>query len=202
MSRIAPRTEASASSLCGGTLPAVSGGTATATVPAQPCGVTMVLISAVTPSTTSTVTMWVPVLRIGSVSSTRRLSSLHPARLPDRVRDLLGGDGAEQAAVVTGLVGDREHGLPQQGGRLLRLGLGLRLGPLGRLATPLRLRDGGRRGGLGELARDEVVPQVPGETSITAPLSPRVSTSCSRMAWAMAYRIARRTATDRAPAHA
>ena len=90
--------------------------------------VTMVLTSAVTPSDTSTVTMCVPVVLIGSLSWTLRLSSLTPARLPHRVDDLLRGDRAEQPAVVARLVRDREHGLAQQR-RVL-------LGALGLLGAP------------------------------------------------------------------
>ena len=128
--------------------------------PGHACGVTIVLMSAVTPSATSTVTMWVPVVWIGSVEQDPPLVEPHAARLADRVRDLLGGDGAEQPAVVARLVRDREHGLAQQRGLLL--GLRLRLGrrALRRLDAALRLGDRRRRRGLRELARDEVVAQV------------------------------------------
>ena len=44
------------------------------------------------------------------------------ARLLDRVDDVLRGDRAEQAAVVAGLVGDREDRLVEQRGVLLRAG--------------------------------------------------------------------------------
>src|SRR3954451_17413522 len=44
---------------------------------------------------------------------------LEPACLPGRVRDLLGRDGAEEAAVVTGSVGDREHRLGEKRRSLL-----------------------------------------------------------------------------------
>src|SRR6266511_6255449 len=44
---------------------------------------------------------------------------LEPARLTDGVRDLLPRDGAEEAAVVAGPVGDREHRLREQRSRLL-----------------------------------------------------------------------------------
>ena len=124
------------------------------------CSTTMVLTLARTPSPTSTVTMRVPTVRIGSSRWTLRRSIVDAAGLLDRVDDVLRGDGAEQAAVVAGLVGDREHGLVELLGALLGAlgGLGGRaveglLVALGRGDRAL-----GRR--LGELARDQVVAQV------------------------------------------
>ncbi len=88
------------------------------------------------------------------------LVQLEPARLADRVCDLLRGDGAEQPAVRAGVVGDREHGLGEQRRRLTATLLLIASGRLGGLhAAPGR---GDRRvgGGLCELARREEVPQV------------------------------------------
>ena len=116
---------------------AASGGataTATAVSARRHSAVTMVLTRPSRRPTTSISTMWVPVLRIGSSSCTLRWSSFSPRACLDGVGDLLGGDGAEQPAVVAGLVRDREHGLAQQRGGLLGLRLGLRGGALGRLA--------------------------------------------------------------------
>ena len=42
------------------------------------------------------------------------LVDLDPARVADRVGDVLGGDRAEQASVVAGLLGDRQDGLAEQ----------------------------------------------------------------------------------------
>ena len=64
--------------------------------------------------------MWVPTLRIGSSRWTLRLSRRDAARVLDRVGDVLRGDRAEQAAVVAGLLRDREHGLVEQRGVLAR----------------------------------------------------------------------------------
>jgi hypothetical protein len=82
------------------------------------------------------------------------------ARLADRVGDVLRGHRAEQAPVLAGLLGDREDGAVEEVGVLLgaddRLLLGARLG----LGPPLGGLDRAARGGLGELARDQVVAQV------------------------------------------
>src|SRR3954452_24589967 len=43
------------------------------------------------------------------------------ARLTDGVGDVLRGDGPEQPAVLAGLVGDRQDGLVEHGGGVLRL---------------------------------------------------------------------------------
>ncbi len=76
--------------------------------------VMMVFTVAVTPSWTSTVTMWVPVVLIGSLELHLALVELQPARLAHGVDDLLRGDRPEQPAVVTRLVGDGEHGLGER----------------------------------------------------------------------------------------
>src|SRR5829696_4578148 len=88
------------------------------------------------------------------------LVDLEAAGLLDRVDDVLGGDRAEQAAVVARLMGDREHGLVEQLrahlGALRRLGGGAVQG----LLVALGGRDGALRGRLGQLARDQVVAEI------------------------------------------
>ena len=78
------------------------------------CSTTIVLTVAVTPSSTSTSTIRVPTVRIGSSRWTWRRSIVDPARLLDRVDDVLRRDGAEQAAVLARLVGDRQHRAVEQ----------------------------------------------------------------------------------------
>ena len=98
-----------------------------------------------------------------------RLRSTFSPRVADRLRDLLRGDRAEQLSVLARAVRDREHGLGEQRRCLLRpLGL-LALGALRRLAaTPGVLeRSLGRR--LGELAGNEIVAEVAGDTSTASP---------------------------------
>ena len=90
------------------------------------------------------------------------LVELQPAGLLDGIHDLLTGDRAKEPPVVARLVGDRQDGLAQQPGGLLRALGGLRRGPLGRLLAALGLGDGRRRGRLGKLARHEVITQVAG----------------------------------------
>ena len=186
---IAPSTDSSASMFCGGTaalrraLPSSHGAART-----RPSSVfastTIVLTGAITPGATSISTMCVPSSRIGSSRRTLALVDAEPARLLDRVDDLLRGHRAEQAAVLAGLVGDREHGLGQQRGGLLRRAPPARVPP----ALPPRTRAlGGRdRGGgrgLGELAGARgSCAGSPGETSTTEPASPSPSTSLSRIA--------------------
>src|SRR4051794_13759146 len=85
---------------------------------------------------------------------------LDAASLLDRVDDVLRRDRAEQAAVVAGLVGDREHRAAEHGSGVLGALVRLRGGALARLE---RARGGGDRAlgrGLGQLARDQVVAQV------------------------------------------
>ena len=106
---------------------------------------TMVLTDAVTPGETSISTMCVPSSLIGSSSRTLRWSMRRPARLLDRVHDLLRGDGAEQPPVLTRAVGDRQHRLGQQRGGLLRALLLLARGRLGLLALAPGGRDRRRR---------------------------------------------------------
>src|SRR4051794_27643002 len=87
---------------------------------------------------------------------------LQSASLADGIDDLLRGDRAEQPAVVACGVGDREHRLGEQRGVLLGLLSEVAHRLLGGFLATLRLgnRAAGRR--LGELARDEEVPQVAG----------------------------------------
>jgi hypothetical protein len=88
------------------------------------------------------------------------LVELDAAGLADRIDDVLRGDGAEQAAVVAGLVRDREHRLVQELGVVAGLGGGLLERLVGLDLTALRGRDRALGGGLRELARDQVVAQV------------------------------------------
>jgi hypothetical protein len=85
---------------------------------------------------------------------------LDAAGLLDGVRDVLGRHRAEEAAVLTGLLGDRQHRAIQRLGALLRTGQRLLLVALLRLLAAAGLRDRalGRR--LGELARAQEVAQV------------------------------------------
>src|SRR4051794_1455039 len=75
------------------------------------------------------------------------------ARLLDRVSDVLRRDRAEQAAVLARLVRDREDGLVEQLGALLRLALGVRDRAVGGRPAALRRLDRALGGGLRELAR-------------------------------------------------
>ena len=88
------------------------------------------------------------------------LVDLEPARLLDRVGDLLRGDGAEQPAVLTRAVGDREHGLGEQRRRLTATLLLIASGRLSGLHAATGRGDRRVGGGLCELARREEVPQV------------------------------------------
>src|SRR3954454_7952113 len=82
------------------------------------------------------------------------------AGLLDRVGDVLGRDGAEQAPVLAGLVRDREHGLVEQLRTLLRLRLGVGDRALSGLPAALRRVDRALGRGLGQLARDQEVAEV------------------------------------------
>src|SRR5439155_8225628 len=84
-----------------------------------------------------------------------------PARLRDRLGDLLGGHRAVELSVFARAVLDREHGLGQQGRVLLGPLCGLARSLLGCLgaAPGLLERAWGRR--LGELAWQQVVSKVP-----------------------------------------
>src|SRR3954452_8686449 len=160
--RIAPRTEVSASSFWGGSLPEVSGGTEMATA--------------------TQATSWPGTGRAGSAASSGRddrldlrghalvhldrdhvraggpdrvleldlaLVELEAARLLDRVDDVLRGDGAEQPAVVARRLRDGEHRAREQRSVLLRaVGQVLRR-LLGRVHAPLCLRDRAWRSRLG-----------------------------------------------------
>src|SRR5918992_1893931 len=118
VSRIAPRTEVSASRFCGGSLPEASGGTETATRCAAArlrrrddrlyvCGDTVVDFDRD---------------HVGPCLLDRFLEvhlpavELHPASRLDRIDDLLGGHGPEQPAVLARGVRDREDGLGEERG--------------------------------------------------------------------------------------
>jgi hypothetical protein len=64
---------------------------------------------------------------------------LEAARLLDGVRDVLRGDRAEQAAVVAGLLADRDDRAVEDRGLLLGGQLGLLLGAFGGGGLDLRL---------------------------------------------------------------
>ena len=110
-----------------------------------------------------------------------------PRASRDRVDDVLGGDGAEQAAVVAGLVGDREHGLVEELGVFLRrVAVAWSTARSAGGLAALRGLDRGLGGGLGELARDQEVAQVAlRDVDDRAALAERL-TSWSRMAWGIA----------------
>src|SRR4051794_33422474 len=80
----------------------------------------------------------------------------------DRISDLGRGDGAEELAVLPGAVVDREDRLAEQRGCLAGALGGLALGLLRALALALGLLERALGGGLGQLARHEVVAQIPG----------------------------------------
>src|SRR3954468_3624701 len=82
------------------------------------------------------------------------------AGLLNRVGDVLSRHGAEQAPVLARLVGDRQDGLVEQLRALLGLALGVGDRALRGLPAPLRGLDRALGGGLGQLARDQVVAQV------------------------------------------
>ena len=123
---------------------------------------TIVFTLAVTPPPTSISTMKLPVSRIGSSSRIFLLVDLHAAGGLDRLGDLLRGDGAEQLAVLAGLVVDRQHGLGEQGRGLVGAIGGARSSSSARSRRRSRLLQRALGGGLGELARDQVVAQVAG----------------------------------------
>ena len=74
---------------------------------------------------------------------------LDPARVPDGIGDVLGRDRPEQAPVVAGLLGNREHGPAEHGRALARALLGLAQRALGascrRWATLIEARWRARR---------------------------------------------------------
>src|SRR4051794_17721596 len=82
------------------------------------------------------------------------------AGLLDRIDDVLRRDRAEQAAVVAGLVRDREHGAAQDGRGLLGGGGRVRQRAVGGLAALLGRDDRALGGGGRQLARDQIVAQV------------------------------------------
>jgi hypothetical protein len=86
---------------------------------------------------------------------------LHAAGLLDGVDDVLRGDRAEQAAVVTRGLRDRQDGARQQRRVVLRPLRELAGGALLRLHAALRVLDRRRRRGLRQLAREQEVAQVP-----------------------------------------
>src|SRR3954454_24317188 len=147
--RIAPRTEVSASSFWGGSLPEVSGGTEMATATQATSW----------PGTGSLagrhdrldlrghalVHLDRDHVRAGGPDRVLELDlalvELEAARLLDRVDDVLRGDGAEQPAVVARRLRDGEHRAREQRSILLRaVGQVLRR-LLGRVHAALRFRD-------------------------------------------------------------
>src|SRR3954454_23063175 len=127
----------------------------------------MVLIVAVTASAASATTMYVPAWRVGvpdggdrPVEGDLAAVELDAAGVLDGVDDVLARDRAEQAPVLAGLVGEREHRAVEELGlvlrarrRLLDRALLRHLRAAGGLERALRRR-------LGELAGDQVVAQV------------------------------------------
>src|SRR4051812_19095260 len=119
--RIAPRTEVSASSFCGGSLPEVSGGTEMATADQALIGSLAEPGQATSGSRDDRLDLRGDALvdldrdhvRAGRADWLLELDlapvQLQPTRLLDRVDDVLRGDRAEQATVVAGCLRDREH---------------------------------------------------------------------------------------------
>src|SRR4051794_16911869 len=158
----------------------------------------MVLTVAITPSSTSTSIMRVPTVRIGSsrwtlrrsivipraswIASTMSCEVTAPNRRPSspawggvvstgRV-GTGAGSWARSVAWAGGLVGDREHRAVEHGRGLLGALGGLGEGAVGGLAPPPGRLDGALGGRGGELARDQVVAQVPlGDVDDGAPLA-------------------------------
>src|SRR2546421_4770742 len=168
--RMAPRTEVSASSFWGGSLPEVSGGIEMATATqaksrpgtrASGGGDDRLYLSG-----DALVDLDRDHVRTGRANRVIELHlppvELQATSLLDRVDDVLRGDGAEQAAVVAGRLRDREDGAREKRGVFLcAIGELLRR-LLGRVHAPLRLGDRPRRSRLGELAGQQEVAQVPG----------------------------------------
>ena len=82
------------------------------------------------------------------------------ARVADRVGDVLRGDRAEQPPVVARLLRDRQDGASEQRGVLAAPAPRPPDSPARRLATARGRLDRARRGGLGQLAGQQVVAQV------------------------------------------
>src|SRR4051812_9310679 len=175
LKRIAPRTEVSASSFWGGSLPEASGGTEMATAaqaterPGTRSG---------RPATSARRDDRLYLRRdalvhldrhhVGSGGADRvveldlALVQLEAARLLDRVDDVLRGDRSEQPPVVARGLRDRQHRARQQGRVLLSAVRQILCRLLGSVHAPLRLRDRTRRGRRSELAGQEEVAQVAG----------------------------------------
>jgi hypothetical protein len=90
------------------------------------------------------------------------LVDLQAASLLDRVDDVLRRDRAEQAAVGARRLTQRQDGLAEDLGVLRSLLGGLADGALSGLLPALGVGHGGGGSRLRELARDEVVAQIPG----------------------------------------
>src|SRR3954471_17906084 len=174
--RIAPRTEVSASSFWGGSLPEVSGGSEMATADQAMPGPGTDAVGRRGPSLCghdrldlsgdALVHLDRDHVRPGRADRGLELDlppvELQPARLLDRVDDVLRRDRAEQPAVLARSLRDREDGAGQERRVLLRAVGELLSRLLGRVHAPLGLGDRPRRGGLCELARQQEVAKVAG----------------------------------------
>ena len=121
---------------------------------------TIVLMVAVTSSATSTTTMRVPTVRIGSSRWTLRRSMRMPRA--SRMASTMSCDVTEpnRRPSSPAWCGDGEDGLVEQLGVVARLRGRLRERLLGGLLAALGGGDRALGGGLGQLARDQVVAQV------------------------------------------
>src|SRR4051812_31072618 len=174
--RIAPRTEVSASSFWGGSLPEVSGGSEMATADqAMPGPGTDAVVrrepslcghDRLDLSRDALVHLDRDHVRPGRADRILELDlapvELQAARLLDRVDDVLRGDRAEQPAVLARFLRDSEYGAGQQRRVLLRAVGELPRGLLGRVHAPLGLGDRTRRGRLRELPWQQEVAQIAG----------------------------------------
>ena len=158
--RTVPRTATSASSFCGGTPPFISAARADTGSRSGYSAVMMVLTSAERPSATSTATMCVPVVLIGSVSWIRRLSSLTPraCRTASAISCAVTEPNSRPSspawwAIVRTVL--RSRAAVSSARSACSVGR-----PLGRLGAPLRLRECSVGGRLGQLSRHQVVAQV------------------------------------------
>src|SRR3954470_17983783 len=162
--RIAPRTEVSASSFWGGSLPEVSGGTemATATQATRLPGIVPTSASrhdCLDLGSNALVDLDRDHVRAGGPDRVLQLDlslvELQPTRLLDRVDDVLRGDRAEQPAVVARRLRDSQDRARQERSVLLRaVGEVLRR-LLGRVHAALGLRNRTGSGRLRELARQQ-----------------------------------------------
>src|SRR3954471_17279152 len=175
LKRIAPRTEVSASSVWGGSLPEVSGGIEMATADQatpgpgtetgreEPSGWGDDRLDL---SRDALVHLDRDHVRPGRADRGLELDlppvELQAARLLDRVDDVLRRDRAVQPPVLARRLRDREDGAGQERRVLLRAVGELLRGLLGRVHAPLGLGDRPGRGRLRELARQQEVAQVSG----------------------------------------